>query len=189
MTSQEILVALIGIAFVFYVFWPRPARRKKTSRAPDRRKRATTSQRSYSPPSAQDEAVPKNAIVVDGSNVMHWGGDPSSKAIAQVVYALENKGFAPIVIFDASVGYRLSDRYMTERALAPMINMAANRIYVVHKGVVADEVILDFATEHNLRIVTNDRYRDWSVQFPLVKKKGRLVKGTFAEGSVNLRGI
>lgn len=180
MTSQELFVALIGVAAVFYLFWPKPARRKKSA--------AQDAPRPTQDPYTE-ETVPTNAIVVDGSNVMHWGGEPSSRVIAKTVYELENRGFAPIMIFDASVGYRLSDHYMTPRALAPLVNMAMNRVYVVHKGVVADEVILDFATEHDLRIVTNDRYLDWSVQFPLVKKKGRLVKGTMKEGNIIFRGL
>jgi len=189
MTEDYLIVALIGIAVVFFLFWPKPDRRKKRKQDPARKPERRVARRPVTARYTEDDPVPANAIVVDGSNVMHWGGDPSAPTIAKVVDALENKGFAPIVIFDASVGYRLSDRYMNERTLAPMINMAASRVYVVHKGVVADEVILDFATTHDLRIVTNDRYKDWSVQFPLIKKKGRLVKGTVKEGSVMLNGI
>lgn len=120
---------------------------------------------------------------------MYWAGDPSQKVLARVLAALRDKGFAPIAIFDASVGYRLGNKFMNEAELAEIIGLPNRQILVVNKGVVADEVILDFATEHDLRIVTNDRYRDWAVQFPLVKSKGRLVKGAWKEGSVMLPGL
>jgi len=175
MTSQEILVALIGVALVFYLFWPKPKGPKKKTK----HQIVPVPQ-----PMAEEEKVPANAIVLDGSNVMHWGGDPSTKVLAKVVHQLENKGLAPIVIFDASAGYQVSDHFMNERELARLINVAANRVCVVHKGVIADEVILDFATEHALRVVTNDHYRDWASRFPIVKKKGRLIKGSYKDGNV-----
>jgi len=170
MTQNELLIALFGVAFVFYLFWPRPGR--KTAK-----------------PQKRDDGLPHNAIVLDGSNIMYWGGDPTAKALNHVIGHLTQKNFAPIVIFDASAGYRLSDRFMTEVDFARLTSLPERQILVVNKGVVADEVILDFATEHKLRIVTNDRYRDWSVQFPMVKQKGRLLKGSFANGNVAIPGL
>lgn len=132
----------------------------------------------------QDEAPPPNAIVVDGSNVVHWSGQPSVKSLAAVLRDLEKKNLAPIVFFDASIGYQIGKRYYSEETLAPMIGLRYDRICVVSKGVVADEAILMFATDHNLRIVTNDRYRDWRVKFPIAGKKGRLVRGEVKGGKV-----
>jgi hypothetical protein len=166
MTSLELLAWLCAVAVVFYFFWPKPKR--------------------VAAPRPTVDGLPKNAIVVDGSNVMYWGGEPSQMVLARVLAALRKKDFAPIAIFDASVGYRLGNRFMNEMELAAITGLPDRQILVVNKGIVADEVILDFATEHNLRIVTNDRYRDWATQFPHVKKKGCLVKGTWKEGNVML---
>lgn len=130
------------------------------------------------------DRIPRNAIVVDGSNVMHWGGDPSAKVLSRVLRALEAKGRAPIVFFDASVGYRLSDHYLNERQLSDMIDLPAAHICVVDKGVVADQAILAFAADHGLRIVSNDQYRDWRVQFPHLDRKGAVLRGTFQDGAV-----
>jgi hypothetical protein len=145
-----------------------------SARRPERR----TSPRRADPP------VPPNAIVVDGSNVMHWGGDPSALVLGRVVKELQNKGYAPVVIFDASVGYRLGNSYMGPPQLATLMSVPQDHIYVVGKGVVADEVILDFAREHRLRVVTNDRYRDWASQFTKVTERGFLIRGTWREGTV-----
>jgi hypothetical protein len=135
-----------------------------------------------------DVELPPNAIVVDGSNVMYWGGDASAHTLDRVLRALENKGYAPIVFFDANVGYVLDDSYCNEAKLAAMIGTPAKNICVVSKGVVADEAILAFATDHDLQVVTNDQYRDWRVRFPLAGKKGKLVRGTWRDGSVVWRG-
>jgi len=115
---------------------------------------------------------------------MHWGGDPSAKVLAGVVANLVKSGLSPIVVFDASAGYRLSGRYMHHAEMASIAGAPREHVYVVDKGVVADEVILDLAKTHGLRVVSNDRYRDWSVQFPLVKKRGRMKRGTWKGGNV-----
>jgi hypothetical protein len=128
---------------------------------------------------------PKNAIVVDGSNVMHWGGDPSLKVLARVLRSVEEKGSSPIVFFDANVGYKIGQRYYDAEALAPLIGVRFDHICVVDKGGVADEPILMFANDHMLKIVTNDRFRDWSDRFPSIRKKGMLVRGTFKNGNVS----
>ena len=138
------------------------------------------------PPPA--EGPPQNAILVDGSNVMHWGEEASIKTLSRVLRSLEGKGYAPVVFFDANVGYVLDDHYYNESKLAPLIGVPKDHICVVSKGVVADEAILSFATDFGLRVVTNDRYRDWRVTFPHAAKKGTLVGGTWREGSVVWRG-
>lgn len=137
---------------------------------------------------ATAQQLPDNAIVVDGSNVMHWGGDPAAEVLARVLRCLEAKGYSPIVFFDASVGYKIGDRYYNEAKLESLIGIPARHICVVDKGVVADESILAFATDHNLRIVTNDQFRDWRVKFPHADRKGQLLRGQWRDGAVMWRG-
>ena len=138
--------------------------------------------------SGTEAALPSNAILVDGSNVMHWGGDPSSLVLQRVLQDVKDKGYDPIVFFDANVGYQLGDRYFDEAMMAQIAGVPQQHVCVVGKGVVADESILMFATDYDLRVVTNDRYRDWRVRFPIAAKKGALVGGTWREGSVVWRG-
>lgn len=133
-------------------------------------------------------SIPDFSIVVDGSNVMYWGGDPSAHVLTQVLRALEGAGHTPLVIFDASVGYRLGDQYFDEVKLSRLIGLPSSQIVVVNKGVIADDAILSFATDQNLRIVSNDQFRDWRVQFPHVAKKGQLLRGTYSHGAVHWRG-
>ena len=115
---------------------------------------------------------------------MHWGGEPSVKVLARVLRQLEDQGHEPAVFFDANVGYKLGDRYHDDRDMAGLIGVPARQIYVVDKGVAADEVLLQFATDHRLRIVSNDQFRDWRVQFPWINGKGRLLRGTWRDGAV-----
>ena len=174
------LIEVIGIVLGFFVLFGRfifPKRKRRTAR-----------QKAQVTPPEVEITVPQNAILVDGSNVMHWGPEPSSKTLAQVLRSLVRAGYAPIVFFDASVGYVLDDHYYDEAKLAALIDIPQDHICVVDKGVVADVAILSMASGHGLRVVTNDRFRDWRVQFPHAAKKGILLGGSWREGTVVWRG-
>lgn len=123
-------------------------------------------------------------VIVDGSNVMFWGGEPSLRVLTAVIGSLRAKGYAPYVIFDANIGYKLGDRYLDDAPMAKLIGLPARQVLVVEKGVAADEWILQVAQEQGVRVVSNDRFRDWKVQYPLVGKKGRIIRGTYAGGNV-----
>ena len=123
-------------------------------------------------------------VVVDGSNVMHWSGEPSKGALWGVISTLTRQGLDPYVIFDANVGYILSGRHLDLAELSQICGLPNERIAVVDKGVVADEVILKYAKTHSVKVVSNDRYRDWTVKFPFVKTKGRMMRGTWKGGAV-----
>jgi hypothetical protein len=131
-----------------------------------------------------EEGPPASAIVVDGSNVMHWGGEPSLKVLARILRDVEGRGYVPIVFFDANVGYKIGERYHDEEALASLIGIRFDHICVVSKGVIADESMLMFASDHGLRVITNDYFRDWRTQFPHAARKGTLVRGRLNEGNV-----
>ena len=161
--AAAVIVFAIGIMMVLAVLF-RPKPRVQVAPAPDK--------------------PPENAILVDGSNVMHWGGDPSQMVLTRVVHDLRERGFTPIVVFDASVGYRLSDRYIHGPQMAQLIGLPLKHVHVVQKGVIADEVLLELARIHGLRVVSQDRFRDWRGQFPAIAKKGAIVRGVWKEGSV-----
>ncbi len=132
---------------------------------------------------------PQKNIVVDGSNVMHWNGEPSALILNHVLVALDEKGLNPMVFFDANVGYKLWDRHANARHIAPEIGVKVDRVVVAPSGTTADELLLDFAVDNGLRVVTNDRFLDWRVQFPRAGERGFLVKGQWKQGSVVLRGL
>lgn len=175
--STDILILLAPAALAFLLLLLAGTSRRVISRPPEREV----------PPPPTPE-LPENPIVVDGSNVMHWGGEASAVVLARVLRSLERAGYAPIVFFDASAGYRLGDRYFGEEHFSQLLEIPATHICVVDKGVVADQAILCFAADHDLRVVTNDRYRDWRVSYPHAARKGVLLGGSLREGTVVWRG-
>lgn len=124
-------------------------------------------------------------IVVDGSNVMHWAGDPPTlEPVIRVLDDLEARGFTPGVIFDANAGYKLFDRYHGAASFAERLNLPSDRVFVVPKGTQADLYILQSARQLGARVVTNDRYRDWQEQFPEVGRRDFLIRGGERDGGV-----
>lgn len=183
-------LALLGFGaialFIIYllrVIWglrpakrqPLPKRQNRQRGKPRRRGRSSTKA--------------KIRVIVDGSNVMYWGGEPSQVVLSGVITSLKSKGFAPYVIFDANVGYKLGNRYLDDAPMATLIGLPAAQVIVVEKGVAADEWILTVATEQNLRIVSNDRFRDWKEKFPFVGHKGRVIRGDWVSGNVVWKSI
>ncbi len=175
MANQTILIlAAIAAAYVYFrwIFKPRKVQPSggRKARLPKRLDPATN-------------------IVVDGSNVMHWDGEPSALILNRVLVALDEKGLNPFVFFDANVGYKLWDRHANARHVAPKIGVAVDRVVVAPSGVTADELLLEFAVKHGLRVVSNDRFLDWRVKYPKAGMKGFSVKGEWRQGSVMLRGL
>ena len=56
----------------------------------------------------------------------------------------------------------------------------------VPKGSPADQHILTAARDLGARVVSNDRFRDWSDAFPEVREPGRLVRGDYDAGRLSL---
>jgi hypothetical protein len=129
----------------------------------------------------------KRQIIVDGSNVLHWGGDPSLKVLVRVLQKLVAQRLEPLVYFDANVGYVLFDRHVDPAELAEALNVQARQVTIAPSRVTADEVLLRHALRDGLRVVSNDRFLDWKQKFPQIDRRGFLVKGRWQQGTVILR--
>lgn len=128
---------------------------------------------------------PKQWIMVDGSNVMHWHNNEPRLATLQAVLAfLRAHGFDPCLVFDASAGHRLAGRYLHDHALGRLLGLPAVQVMVVPKGTPADPALLAAARDLGARIVTNDRFRDWAETYPEVGAPGHLVQGSYLDGKV-----
>ena len=102
---------------------------------------------------------------------------------------LVRQGFRPGVVFDANVGYKLTGQFLGERELARLLSLPRDQILVVPKGSQADPFLLETARDLKARIVTNDRYRDWTDRFPDVAQPDKLIRGEIRDGRVWLKGM
>ena len=128
-------------------------------------------------------------VIVDGSNVMHWSGEPSLKVLSRVLKELEKRGLQPHVYFDANVGYTLFDRHVEPDELAEKLGLSPVQVTLAPSRTTADQVLLERAVSDGLRVVTNDRFLDWKQRFPKVAEKGFLIKGMWKDGGVILLGL
>ena len=55
-------------------------------------------------------------------------------------------------------------------------------VLVVPKGNPADIYILNAARDMDAFIITNDRFRDWALEYPEVLDPGYLIKGEYRQG-------
>ena len=129
------------------------------------------------------KSVTPKYIVLDGSNIMHWkDGTPQIDAVREVVQHLKGQGYSPGVVFDANAGHILVGKYLHHGAMGRLLGLPEDKVMVVHKGTPADATILAAAKDLGARIVTNDRYRDWSDAHPEVRTPGHLIRGGYRAG-------
>ena len=126
-------------------------------------------------------------VVIDGSNVMYWkNGVPLIQTVKDVVAEAAKSGAKVGVIFDANAGHLLSNKYLNDRKLGKMLGLPRSHVMVVPKGVQADPYILSAARDMGARIVTNDKFRDWTMDYPEASKPGHLIQGKYEAGQVRL---
>ncbi|HPD91568.1 MAG TPA: hypothetical protein PLG62_03830 [Pararhodobacter sp.] len=123
--------------------------------------------------------------VLDGSNILYWqDGTPRLDPVREVLRVMTAAGYDCCVVFDANAGHLLFGRYGRDSDFSARLGVARDRVMVVPRGEPADPFILTAARDANAVVVTNDRYRDWSAQFPEIHRKNLLVKGGFDGGSL-----
>ena len=93
------------------------------------------------------------------------------------------------MVFDANAGWKLAGRYLHDSDLARLLGLEPRQVLVVPKGTQADSYLLETAREFGVRIVTNDRYRDWAVAHPEVLEPGFLIRGGMRDGRAWLKGL
>ncbi len=124
------------------------------------------------------------AILMDGSNVMHWAGDPRLAVVKRAVDDLLAEGLSPTVYFDANVGYKLYGTFCSAAELARTLRLRRAQVVVAPGGTTADELILERAQRGGLQVVSNDRFRDWAVRYPWVRDHRRFRRGSWREGTL-----
>lgn len=118
-----------------------------------------------------------NVVLIDGSNVINWYVDadfeakPSLAPLLSVLLILQARGQTAGVIFDATVGHRLMDRFVGHDELARLLPLAAD-VLVVEKGTIADTVLIEMARSEAMIIISNDHFRDHPKARHLLKQKG-----------------
>lgn len=133
-------------------------------------------------PHAPRKPAYKSLVLVDGSNVIHWrmneGLDlaPSLSPLLDVIALLKADNIGAGVIFDATAGYKLRDRFIGHDEFAMMIPDAQD-VFVVPKGTNADDYLIEMAMDKKLRIISNDRFRDNPNAKRITKQRGEIVNG------------
>lgn len=111
----------------------------------------------------------KPVAVVDGSNVALEektnDGRPKMENIAKMRKVLEDQGYRPIIIADARLKHEIDDPSQYERFEDEGI------IHQAPAGTQADYFILTTAQIENGIVISNDRFKDWRKEFPLVRER------------------
>jgi len=111
----------------------------------------------------------REVVVIDGANVAYEersaGGKPKLANLLKVRRELEERGFDPVVIVDASLKYDIDDQQQIEALIR------SQQIRQVPAGTDADFFIIQLADQLDARIVTNDRYKDYAERYPWIQER------------------
>jgi hypothetical protein len=173
-----------ALASAILLLWEAVRGRGERQEPVARTERLSPARKIQRPGRAAPNAEPR-WIVVDGSNVMYWKDNtPRIETVREVLASLAAQGFTAGVVFDANAGYLVSGRYEHHESLGRMVGLLEDRVMVVPKGQVADQIVLAAARDLGARVVTNDRYRDWAEQHPEVRDPGHLIRGGYRDGAL-----
>jgi hypothetical protein len=126
-------------------------------------------------------------IVLDGSNLLYWLDEtPQLRSVQIVLDRVRAGGLVPVVWFDANVGYLIGDRWLGPGAMARLLDLDAGQVFVAPKGTPADPLLLDAARALGVRVVSNDRFRDWTETRPWLAEPGFLMPGRIRGGVADL---
>jgi hypothetical protein len=117
--------------------------------------------------------------LVDGSNVAHSAeGGARLKNIRLICEKLEEEGYEPIVVVDASLRHQIDDEDGYEKLVG------TGTIRQAPAGTDADYFILSFARELDAAIVSNDRFKERQDAFP--EARDRVIRYMILEEEVVL---
>lgn len=124
-------------------------------------------------------------VLVDGSNVIWYGGKTRLKNLQLLMRKLEEDGLRYTVFVDASAKYQLNDseKQVFERMISD------GTVQQVSANTPADKWILKYATNHpECRILSNDTFREWESKFPVIYDYDRFIKFMIVNDEVMLEG-
>lgn len=124
-------------------------------------------------------------VVVDGTNVIYWDGDPDLATLRAVVDALHARSLSPVVFFDASTRHHLKDTSLNTKGFARALGLNPDQINICPAGTEADAFLIKYARDAGVPIVSNDRFGDRAQQVKGIKR----IKGVIAGGKPIFEGL
>lgn len=102
-------------------------------------------------------------VVIDASNVAHYNknkdSQPQLSNILSAVKALEERGDEFVIIADASLRHEIDNQEKFEKLLE------SENVEQVTAGNNADHFILELADQEGAKILSNDKFRDFTDEF------------------------
>lgn len=140
-----------------------------------------------------DLELTQKTAVFDGSNIYHFGLDRKlgPLPLGALIAALRSEGYRIVCFFDANIYFALRENgdlpeikgQFSPRFLQSTFDLNLNEIYVVPKGVQADDFVVECLTHLPVSFaVTNDRYRDFHDRYPLLTENKDWRKGVRLNG-------
>lgn len=111
----------------------------------------------------------RQMIVVDGANAAYAektdDGKPKVSNLIALYDKLEEEGYAPLIIVDASLVYEVDDPDQMEGLLDKQ------KLRQAPAETDADYFVLRTAKDHDAQIVTNDQYEEYQDEYDIEERR------------------
>jgi hypothetical protein len=180
--DETSVLNLLGVLVVFWWFVSRPFRGNKQHFLLENDRIGFM----------RDLRLDEKTVVLDGSNIYHFGHDNGLDAqpLGEVAHLLRSQGYRIVCFFDANIFFTLDEHGAFGRGqrhslamLEDIFGLEKDEIYVVPSGVQADRYILECLKYMPISFaVTNDRFRDYADQYSTVMGDALWRKGVVISG-------
>ncbi|WP_198671136.1 hypothetical protein [Oceanibium sediminis] len=134
----------------------------------------------------------EKTAILDGSNIYHFGrkNGLDAQPLGEVAHRLRSQGYRIVCFFDANIFFTLvehgairgEERHSLE-IIEDIFGLEEDEIYVVRSGVQADKYILECLQYLPVSFaVTNDKFRDYAIQYQAVMEDSLWRKGVELSG-------
>lgn len=147
----------------------------------------------------KDLKLSDKTVVIDGSNIYHFGLDNGvgNKALKSLVNELRSEGYRVVCFFDANIYFTLlknnefqkGTQKFSPTLLYNIFDLHVTEIYIVPSGFQADLYIVETLSHLPISFaVTNDRFRDYEASYDFLAKDHSWRKGVqIKDGTLSLQ--
>ncbi|MEX0723298.1 MAG: hypothetical protein WD053_05455 [Gracilimonas sp.] len=123
-------------------------------------------------------------IIIDGNNFCYEGSDfVGLKPIKKLVSEISSESYDTIIVFDSAIRSMMK---MNDQQLAKEFPDSIN-IHVVSTSELADETVLDLASENTSFVLSNDRFADFKEKAAV--KDERIIRHQIVDGHIFIHDL
>lgn len=137
--------------------------------------------------------LPDETFAIDGTNLLHsWvdqtaGLNANARPLLTLLTNLLKNNYDFFCVFDANIEILLKKTHPKHaKDIQGLILSSPKKFFIVTGGTQADSVVLATANDRNLKVISNDRYKDYKTRYEWLESQhpDRLLHSNYVPGGI-----